>query len=359
MTCSAAHAEYYSLDEDVVVRRIAELKKRHAQEVLFLVHHYQGQAIVDFADYVGDSLALARYAAGEKERRFIVFCGVMFMAQSACALVSKDQKVILPDVSAGCPLADMGDPSLIEDAWGQLARAIPGQRVIPVTYVNSDIELKAFTGKNGGSACTSSNAGKIFTWALSQGEKIFFFPDRYLGANTAHSLGIGPEEIAVWRPTEALGGNTVEHLKRARVLVWNGYCHVHFRFRPEDIQTIKAEYPDARVVVHGECREEVVRLADGFGSTSFIISYVEQTPPGTVIAVGTEIHLVKRLSARFPEKKIIPLSYSMCPNMFKISLHDLLFCLEHLGRVNVVEIPEATKVGATAALRRMLEISGR
>jgi len=345
---------YRSMEDSLLLEAIAEKKDSIGGEMVVLVHHYQKPEIVRFADHVGDSLELARKAAESRDARFIVFCGVHFMAESARILAGPDQTVLLPDMDAGCPLADSARIDQVETAWEELTRACGDEKIIPVTYVNSDAELKAFTGRNGGSVCTSSNAGKVFRWAFERASRIFFFPDEHLGRNTARTLGLEGEDVIVWNPELENGGNDVSSIRRARVVLWNGYCHVHTWFKPEHVKKVRSEDPEARIVAHPECREEVVELVDEVGSTSFIVEYVKKSPPGSHIAVATEIHLVRRLADEHPDKRVYEVSRSLCPNMYKIGLDDLLYTLDFLGEVNVVEVEEEVAHHARTALDRML-----
>jgi quinolinate synthase len=346
------------LSEEVALRE--EIRARKAAlgpELFILTHHYQRQEIVALGDYPGDSFGLSRRAAANREARFIVFCGVHFMAESAAILAQPRQIVQIPDLKAGCLMADMADLGQVEMAWAELAEVIDGETLMPIVYMNSDASLKAFCGRRGGLVCTSANARAAMAWGFGQGGKVFFFPDQHLGRNAGNRLGLKPEEMIVWNPEKPLGGNRPADLHRARLILWDGHCHVHTRFRVEHILKMKEAFPGARVVVHPECTQEVVALADACGSTGFIANYVKEAPPGSTVIVGTEINLVSRLALEFPDREVLDLHYSLCPNMFKIDLAKLLWTLENLGTVNVVTIPEALKAEARLALDRMLSLS--
>jgi len=340
-----------------LMERIQALKLALGPELLILTHHYQRREIVALGDYRGDSFGLSQRAATTREARFIVFCGVHFMAESAAILAQPHQTVQIPDLEAGCRMADMVALEQVEMAWEDLAAIIGSQTMVPIVYMNSEASLKAFCGRRGGLVCTSANARAAMAWGFGRAEKVFFFPDQHLGRNTGNRLGLKPEEMIVWNPDESLGGNRPEDIRRARLILWDGYCHVHTRFQPKHVLKMQEAFPDAKVVVHPECTQEVVALADACGSTGFIANYVSQSPPGSTIIVGTEINLVSRLAMEFPDREVLDLHYSLCPNMFKIDLAKLLWTLENLGSVNVVTIPEDIKTEARLALDRMLSLS--
>lgn len=336
--------------------RVQAHKERLGDELCILAHHYQKQEVVELADLGGDSYGLSK-AASDLSARWIVFCGVEFMADSARLLARPDQVVVHPDTSAGCPMADMADSAGTERAWRELGQALGGtEGVLPVTYVNSDVETKAFTGRRGGAVCTSSNAGRVFDWALARADKLFFFPDEHLGRNTAFDKSLDGDDVARWDPALPLGGLTAEQARRARVLLWKGFCHVHTHFTTEMIARARAEIPGLRVVVHPECLREVVAASDASGSTAHIIEWCRAQPAGSRIRVGTELNLVQRLQLQNPEKEIRPLDRSLCPNMWKVSLNDLLWALDRLGEVNVVEIEPELRADARLALERMLAV---
>ena len=346
-----------SVDEQELAAAIRARKEALGPELLILTHHYQRREIVSLGDFRGDSFGLSRRAAASGEARFIVFCGVHFMAESATILAQPHQIVQIPDVNAGCLMADMVDLELVEMAWAELAEVVDAETIVPIVYMNSDASLKAFCGRKGGSVCTSSNARVAIPWGLSRGEKVFFFPDQHLGRNTGNQLGLEPEDMIVWDPERLLGGNHPEDIRRARLILWDGHCHVHTRFQVEHVRTMQEAYPHAQLVVHPECTEEVVALADACGSTGFIVDYVRQAPPGSTIIIGTEINLVSRLALEFPDRQVLDLHYSLCPNMFRINLEKLWWTLENLGEVNVVEVPEDIKAEARLALDRMLSLT--
>jgi len=346
----------HQLDNRQIVEQINVIKESLGKKLLILTHHYQRKEIVDLGDYRGDSFGLSQKAAADNDARYIVFCGVHFMAESAAILAQSRQTVQIPDVEAGCWMADMADAYIVERAWNEVMENTGEGAVMPLVYMNSDASIKAHCGRNGGAVCTSSNAIHAFRWAFERREKIFFFPDEHLGRNTGNSMGIPPEEMIVWDPGKPLGGNAREGIKNARVILWKGYCLVHTRFQVEHISRMRSKYPDARIVVHPECTQEVVKEADAVGSTSFIVKYVESAPPDTTIIIGTEINLIERLSQENLDKKVLALYSSLCPNMFKIDLDNLLLTLDKIGRVNVVAVPEAIKADARLALDRMLDL---
>lgn len=351
----------YFEDPPAICNRITERKRQLGDRLLILCHHYQQEAVYQFADMTGDSLKLARYAATETGREFIVFCGVHFMAESADILTGPDQKVLLPDLRAGCPMADMATAEEVAFAWQELAKAVPEATVIPVTYVNSSAEIKAFVGEKHGSVCTSSNAEKVLTWALSHGDKVFFFPDEHLGRNSSHALGIAEDEIVRWQRGKSLGGNTPAALKKAKTILWDGYCTVHMQFKAEHVTMWRKKDPDIKVIVHPECRREVVALADHYGSTETIINTVAASAPGSSWAVGTEINLVERLARQHPDKTIHSLSpfQCLCSTMYRIKPGYLLWVLDNLaeGRtVNRITVADEVAVLAKKALDRMLSI---
>jgi len=353
--------EYLEEKEETLLSRIAARKKELGAGLLLLSHHYQQDTVFDFADCTGDSLKLAKNAAEAENSRYIVFCGVHFMAESADILTSDDQIVILPDLTAGCSMADMASLEGVRGAWRELAEVTGGAAMTPITYVNSSAALKAFVGDNGGSVCTSSNAERVLTWALGKSDKVFFFPDEHLGRNSAHALGIPEDEVVLWERGERLGGNTPQALRKARVILWDGYCTVHMQFSLAQIERLRREDPDVRVIVHPECRREVVEAADEYGSTEMIIKAVAGAPAGSSWAVGTEINLVNRLAKRYPDKNIRSVSpmECLCSTMYRIDPAHLLWALDNLaaGRVvNRVTVDKKTAAAAKLALDRMLEI---
>jgi quinolinate synthase len=345
------------MPEIELMEQIRARKKALGKELLILTHHYQRKEIVDLGDYKGDSFGLSKKAAAARDSRFIVFCGVHFMAESAAILSQPHQVVQIPDPRAGCPMADMADIQTVQEAWQELTDVAGEAAIVPIVYMNSDALLKAFCGRHGGAVCTSSNARAALSWGLGQRQKVFFFPDQHLGRNTGNQLGLKPEEMLVWDPDMPLGGQSPEAIRRARLILWHGYCHVHTRFQVEDVARMKAAFPGARIVVHPECTQEVVALADACGSTGFIVDYVKNAPPQATIIVGTEINLVHRLALEHPHKRVLELQYSLCPNMFRINLENLLGTLENLGETHVVTVAEAVKTEARIALDRMLTLT--
>jgi len=344
------------LENRELIDKIIKLKQKMGNKLVILTHHYQRKEIVDLGDHRGDSFALSQLAAMDQHARYIVFCGVHFMAESAAILAKNGQIVQIPDMNAGCWMADMADAILVERAWNEVTKITGEKAVTPLVYMNSDAHIKAHCGRHQGAVCTSSNAAKAFEWAFKRREKIFFFPDEHLGRNTAFQLGIPKEEVLVWDPEKPLGGNTEAAVKNARVFLWKGYCLVHTRFTSEQILNMRTQYPNAKIVVHPECTNEVVQLADAVGSTSFIVKYVANATSGSTLIIGTEINLIKRLAFEYPDKKILPLLDSFCPNMYKINLKNLLCCLENIGKINVVAVEEDIKQDASIALENMLNL---
>lgn len=344
-------------DDKILIDRIMAIKDELGKKLIILTHHYQRREIVDLGDFKGDSFGLSQKAAADKSARYIVFCGVHFMAESAEILSQPHQTVQIPDEGAGCWMSDMADIVLVEKAWKELTAITGSESITPIVYMNSDAELKAFCGRNGGIVCTSSNAPAAFQWGFGQREKVFFFPDEHLGRNSGNQLGIPSEEMIVWDPEKPLGGNSPEDIKKARAILWKGYCLVHTRFKVEQIQEMRETYPEAKIVVHPECTQEVVALADAVGSTSYIVKYVENAPPDTTVIIGTEINLINRLAQEYPDKTILELHHSLCPNMFKINLNNLLHTLENIGEYNVITVPEDIKADAGLALDRMLTLA--
>ncbi len=354
-------AKYRELSKDELKSKIRAVKERMGEALVILGHHYQRDDIIELSDFIGDSFKLSKVAAEQAKAKYIVFCGVHFMAESAAILARPGQTVFIPDPRAGCPMADMADISDVEKAWSEIGQVGNPGKIIPLNYVNSEAELKAFCGRNGGACCTSSNAEKLFKWAFSQGEKIFFFPDEHLGRNTSHRLGLSENDLLLYQPEMKLGGATPEQIRRAKVILWKGYCHVHTFFKVEDITKARQAFPSARIIVHPETPREVVELADATGSTEQIIKYVESQPKGSTIVVGTEIHLVERLAAQEKGKHtVVALARSACPNMYKINLANLALTLERIEQgekywVGRVAVPEPTRSEAKVALERMLE----
>ncbi|HET6152268.1 MAG TPA: quinolinate synthase NadA [Marmoricola sp.] len=354
-------------DPDLVARAVAA-KAALGEKVFILGHHYQRDEVVEFADVMGDSFKLAKDAAARPEAEYIVFCGVHFMAESADILTGDEQKVILPDLGAGCSMADMARLAQVEDAWDALADAGVVDQVVPITYMNSSADIKAFCGRHGGAVCTSSNADVALEWAFAQhGEdtKLLFFPDQHLGRNTAVlKLGYALADCIVWNPLLPNGGNTVEELRAAKVILWKGHCSVHGRFSAEVVDELRATIPDVQILVHPECAHEVVLKADLVGSTEFIINTIEAAPAGSSWAIGTELNLVKRLAAAHPDKNIVFLDKTVCycSTMNRIDLPHLVWALESLVEgtvVNQIQVDGETEKWAKVALQRMLDLPGR
>lgn len=351
---------YLLVPDTALDDRIAAAKARLGRDVVILGHHYQRDEVVQFADFRGDSLKLS-FQAAQADGRYIVFCGVHFMAESADILRREHQAVILPDLNAGCSMADMADIGQVEACWSELSSLLDSRRVIPVTYMNSTAAIKSFTGEHGGSVCTSSNAAAVMQWAFEAGEKVLFLPDEHLGRNTGYRMGIPLEQMIVWDPYQEFGGNTPEAIRSARIILWKGYCSVHQRFTPQQVARVRREHPGIRVIVHPECRFEVAQAADQIGSTEGIIKAIQASPAGTEWAVGTEIHLVNRLGKELRDHKVISLDSSVCvcTTMFRITPQHLLWALENLGEGNVVNrisVDERTRHHARVALDRMLAL---
>jgi quinolinate synthase len=352
---------YSSASPDELHQRIGVAKAALGDRLFILGHHYQRDEIIRWADARGDSYRLSVLAQQRPEAEFIVFCGVHFMAESADILTADHQTVILPDLNAGCSMADMADVDEVEEAWESLSHVIDVDRLIPITYMNSSADIKAFVGRNGGAVCTSTNARAVLEWALARGEKVLFFPDQHLGRNTGVNMGYRLDQMRLWDPRFDLGGLTEADCKEATLLLWRGHCSIHQRFRPEHIATFRQEHPDGIVVVHPECPYETVQLADQVGSTEFIIKAIDAAPDGATIAVGTEVHLVNRLAQEHPTKTVVSLDPLICPcsTMNRIDLPHLAWVLESLaeGRVvNRIEVDADTAEWAKVALQRMLDI---
>ena len=352
--------EYMGLEPKQLHARIAEAKAKLGTRLVVLGHHYQRDEIIQFADFRGDSLLLCQNAAQQKEAEFIVFCGVHFMAETADILTTSRQQVILPNITAGCSMADMATTEDVVDAWDDITDVV-GTGVVPVTYMNSTAAIKALCGENGGSACTSSNAPAVFDWAFQQGSKVLFLPDQHLGRNTGFKLGIPLEEMVVWNPFKPLGGLTPEEITNARIILWQGHCSVHTRFKVSQIEEARRQFPNVQVVVHPECTREVVEAADENGSTEFIIRTVNEAAPGSVLAIGTEINLVNRLAQENPDKTVFCLDPVVCPcsTMYRIPPAYLTWVLEGLleGHVaNQITVDDKTAYHAKTALDRMLAL---
>jgi len=361
--------EYLGLSDEEMDRRIAAARAKLGKRLVILGHHYQRDEIIKFADYTGDSFKLAGEISKHPEAEFIVFCGVHFMAESADVLCAPHQQVILPDLAAGCSMSDMAEPEQLENCWNDLEQMgiLPGaggdkQPVLPVTYVNSAASIKAFVGERGGVVCTSSNAAATLKWAWQRGERVLFLPDQHLGRNTAYKMGVPLDDMVLWDPNEIWGGLEPDAVRSARILLWKGHCSVHERFTVRQIENIRKEHPGVRVIVHPEVPFAVVQAADDSGSTEYIIKQVKNSPPGSVWAVGTEIHLVNRLANQVaPDRTVLSLDQfgCLCSTMFRVSPNHLLWVLDGLvaGEVrNRIVVPENQKHWTKVALDRMLSL---
>ena len=360
-TCSLDN--YLALPDHTMDERIAAARRALGTSTILLGHHYQRDEVIRFADFTGDSYKLSK-AAAETDAQYIVFCGVHFMAESADVLGHPGQQVILPDLNAGCSMADMAEIGQVEDCWETLlGSGVTETDILPLTYMNSSAAIKAFCGERGGLVCTSSNARGAFEWAFRRAKKILFLPDQHLGRNTGYAMGIPLTEMVVYDPWQLNGGITPQRLRDAKVILWKGHCSVHQRFLPEHVDKVRAKYPGIQVIVHPECRLEVCQKADALGSTERLIKLVEQAPEGSAFAIGTEIHLVNRLAKRFAPmgKHIVTLDDTgcLCTTMYRISPQHLAWALENLleGRVvNRIQVRDDVKHWARVALDRMLEI---
>ena len=353
---------YLNLSDEEMALRIAAARAALGERLVILGHHYQRDEVIRFADYTGDSFKLAGAIANHPNADYIVFCGVHFMAESADILALPHQRVILPDLAAGCSMADMAPADQLEICWNELTQMNLASRVVPVTYINSAAAIKSLVGENGGTVCTSSNAAATLTWAWQQKEKILFLPDQHLGRNTAFKMGVSLDDMVVWDPNEPFGGLTRDELERARLILWKGHCSVHVRFTPQQIAKVRAEHPGIRVIVHPEVPFDVVQAADDSGSTEHILKTVREAPAGTSWAVGTEVHLVHRLAEEVaPGKTVVSLDQfgCLCSTMFRVSPNHLLWVLDSLvdGEVvNEIVVPDEQKKWAKIALDRMLSI---
>ena len=368
---------YRSLDNRVLTERIEVVRAEMGNRLLILGHHYQRDEVIRLADLRGDSYKLSELAAADRNCRAIAFCGVHFMAETADILANRPQRlaerdgervnVVLPDLHAGCSMADMADIEQVEDCWRQLSEVIDVAEVTPVTYVNSAATLKAFCGRHEGIVCTSANAAAVLRWAFDRRQRVLFFPDQHLGRNTALAMGFSLDQMPLWDPHQEelggneLGGNSAEAICRSRIVLWKGYCSVHMMFLPEHVERYREQYPDVKIMVHPQCMKEVVDRADVSGSTGTIIRAVEEAEPGSRWAIGTELHLVNRLKNEHPEQTIHFLSPScaMCATMYRIDLPHLCWALENLAAgtpVNVIHVDAETARWALESLQRMLEV---
>ena len=365
-------APYKSLENDELARRINAVRESLGSQLMILGHHYQQDEVIALSDLRGDSYQLSQTAASSSDCRYIAFCGVHFMAETADILANRPEKlaeragervtVVLPDMAAGCSMADMAASEQVEAAWDDLGEVIDSEDITPVTYINSAASLKAFCGKHGGIVCTSSNAAAVLEWSFERTSRVLFFPDQHLGRNTALKMGITNDRMPVWNPhDDDFGGNTEKALQDSKVILWQGHCSVHQMFRPEHVHQLRAKTPGIKILVHPECPQEVNDIADLSGSTSYIIRQVEAAPAGTKWAIGTELHLVNRLQAEHPEQEIHFLSpvICMCATMYRIDLAHLCWNLENLAAgtpINVIHVDEETSKWSLIALERMLEV---
>jgi quinolinate synthase len=364
-------APYRQLSNEELCTRIAAVRKKMGSKLLILGHHYQQDEVIAHADLTGDSYQLSRMAADSPDCRYIVFCGVHFMAETADILANRPEKlqerdgqrvtVVLPDMAAGCSMADMAGIQQVESAWQQLGELIDTGDMTPVTYINSAASLKAFCGRNGGIVCTSSNAKAVLDWSFKKSKRVFFFPDQHLGRNTALKMGITNNQMPVWNPYEELGGNTEQSIVDSRVVLWQGHCSVHQMFRASHVEQFRKSNPGIQILVHPECMQEVNDIADISGSTSKIIETVRKAPPGTKWAIGTELHLVNRLKKEHPEQEIHFLSpvVCMCATMYRIDLAHLAWSLENLrddSIVNPIVVDPEVAQWSLTALERMLAV---
>ncbi len=353
---------YLGLPPDELAERIRVARAALGERLVVLGHHYQRDEVIQYADFTGDSFKLAQHAADQQGIEFVLFCGVHFMAESADILTPPDVSVVLPNIAAGCSMADMADPGDVYAAWDEMTAALdPANRIIPITYMNSAASLKSFVGQREGIVCTSSNAPKTFEYAFERGEKVLFFPDQHLGRNTGYEMGIPLDEMVTWDWREPLGGLTAEQLEKARVILWKGHCSTHQRFSVDQIEQARAEHPGVNVIVHPECSWEVVQAADASGSTERIIKTVSEAPAGSVWGVGTEINLVNRLASEHPDKTIFCLDPVVCPcsTMYRIHPAYLAWTLEGLVAghvVNRVQVDAETREWSLVALERMLAL---
>jgi len=364
---------YKSLSNEELSQRIEKIRAELGSRLMLLGHHYQQDQVIEHCDLRGDSYQLSQMAAGSSDCEYIVFCGVHFMAETADILANRPEKlaeredrrvtVVLPDMAAGCSMADMAAIDQVENAWEDLGDVIDTEDITPVTYINSAASLKAFCGKHGGIVCTSSNAAAVLEWAFKRTSRVLFFPDQHLGRNTALPMGITNEQMPVWNPFEnEFGGNTQEAIEQSKVILWQGHCSVHQMFRAQHVHDFRKQFPGIKILVHPECMQEVNDLADVSGSTGKIITTVQNSPPGTKWAIGTELHLVNRLKLEHPEQEIHFLSpvVCMCATMYRIDLAHLCWSLENLAAgspVNVIHVDEETTKWSLVALERMLEVN--
>lgn len=358
----SCEGELPAASDPALVERAQKARAALGERAMILGHHYQRDEVIEFADITGDSFKLAQAAANHPEAQLVIFCGVHFMAESADILTSADQRVILPDLAAGCSMADMAGAAQVDAAWAHFQKVGIAARTIPITYMNSTAAIKSFTGANGGAVCTSSNARRAMNWAFERGEKIFFLPDQHLGRNTALlHLGLSAQDCVVWNPWKAQGGLTDQELLDAKVILWRGHCSVHGRFSLQNVKEVRERLPGVQVLVHPECQNDVVMAADVVGSTELIIETVASSSPGSKWAIGTELNLVQRLARTNPDKEIVFLDKTVCycSTMNRIDLPHLVWAMENLaaGRIlNQISVEEKTAHFARVALERMLAL---
>ena len=353
---------YMRTSPEQLEENISTARKKLGNRVVILGHHYQRDEVIKFSDKRGDSFKLSQYAADQERAEYIIFCGVHFMAETADILSSDNQKVILPNLTAGCSMADMAQTDDVIDCWDDLQNVIQNETVIPITYMNSTADIKSLCGKNDGIVCTSSNADKAFEWAYAKGDKVLFLPDQHLGRNTGVKMGISLDEMILWNPFKPLGGNSEESVKKAKLILWQGHCSVHTRFTVSQIEEARVKYNDVNVVVHPECTLDVVNAADSVGSTEHIKTVIEQSAPGTIWAVGTEISLVNRIRDENPDKTVFCLDSVVCPcsTMYRIHPAYLSWVLDGINEgvtVNQIMVDEDTKKYSKVALERMLSLA--
>ena len=353
--------EYLHYTADELDQRIGEAREKLGETVTILGHHYQREEVIKYADFQGDSFLLAREAGTRPEADYIIFCGVHFMAETACILAAPHQRVILPNITAGCSMADMAPMEDVDDAWAELENVLGSGGIIPITYMNSIASIKALCGRNGGAVCTSSNAKATLEWAFEQGERVLFLPDQHLGRNTALDLGIPLDEMIIWNPFRQLGGNTPDQIRNAKMILWQGHCSVHTRFTVGQIESARALHPDINIVVHPECPMETVQAADMVGSTEYIRGMVNSAAPGSKWGIGTEVSLVNRLAINNPDKTVFCLDPVTCPcsTMYRVHPAYVLWMLDGLleGKVNnEITVPDDIKRDSRIALERMLSL---
>ena len=353
---------YMRTSPEQLEENISTARKKLGDRVVILGHHYQRDEVIKFSDKRGDSFKLSQYAADQESAEYIIFCGVHFMAETADILSSDNQKVILPNLTAGCSMADMAQTDDVLDCWDDLQNVIQNETVIPITYMNSTADIKSLCGKNDGIVCTSSNADKAFEWAYAKGDKVLFLPDQHLGRNTAVKMGISLDEMILWNPFKPMGGNSEESVKKAKLILWQGHCSVHTRFTVSQIEEARVKYNDVNVVVHPECTLDVVNAADSVGSTEHIKTVIEQSAPGTIWAVGTEISLVNRIRDENPDKTVFCLDSVVCPcsTMYRIHPAYISWVLDGINEgvtVNQIMVDEDTKKYSKVALERMLSLA--